>query len=218
MMLTHLGHSCVLVELADTRLLIDPGVFTSDLSAATDLDAVIITHQHPDHLDQARLPELMTANPRARLIADPESLTVLRGLGLDASGHDEGTAMIGGVTVTPVGRQHAVINPALPVITNVGVRLSAPGEPSIYHPGDTLAEDPGAVDVLLFPLNAPWQASQEMTAFIGRIGARQAVPIHDGLLRPNGRAIYLQHARDFGHPDTEIIDLAGEGQHTVRLD
>ena len=32
MLITHLGHACLLVEMADTRILIDPGAFSDDLS------------------------------------------------------------------------------------------------------------------------------------------------------------------------------------------
>lgn len=214
MQLTHLGHACVLVEMAASRILFDPGIFTPDLGPAHDLDAVVVTHQHPDHLDLDRLPALLRANPDARLIADPQSVLLLREAGLPASGHDEITsAAVGPVRLTPIGSQHALINPAIPVIANVGVRLDAEGEPSLYHPGDTLAEDPGSIDVLLFPLNAPWQASREMTAFLQRLAARSAIPIHDALLGTAGRQLYLSQARAWGHPETEVVDLAGGGAH-----
>ncbi|MGL5911486.1 MAG: MBL fold metallo-hydrolase, partial [Phycicoccus sp.] len=71
MRLTHVGHACVLVEMAGSRLVIDPGTFVDDLSGLRDLDAVLVTHQHPDHLDQHRLPALLADNPRARVLADP---------------------------------------------------------------------------------------------------------------------------------------------------
>lgn len=217
MKLTHLGHACVLVEMADTRILIDPGEFSDDFSAVRDLDAVIITHQHPDHYDKERLPDLMRANPEARLLADPETLTKIRDLGLDAQPHDDGRERIGQVDVTPVGQQHAQIHEDLPIVANVGVRLRAEGEPVLYHPGDTLAEEPGDVDVLLFPLTAPWQKSAEMVAFLRRIQPRQAVPIHDAIVSPQGRGIYLGHARNLGPDGTEVLDLAGAGEHLVRV-
>ncbi|MBK6886326.1 MAG: MBL fold metallo-hydrolase [Tetrasphaera sp.] len=178
MRITHLGHACLLIEMADSRILLDPGVFTADLSPATDLDAILVTHQHPDHLDQSRLPGLRRANPGALLLT---------------------------------WEWHALIHDDIPVIANVGVVFAAEGEPTLYHPGDTLAEEPGPVDVACFPLNAPWQRSREMTAYLRRLAAPRAIPIHDGLLNATGRNLYLSQARSLGCAHTEILDLAGAG-------
>lgn len=209
MKITHLGHSCVLIEMADTRILIDPGEFSGDVGALRDLDAIIVTHQHPDHYDKARLPGLVRANPRARLLTDPQTLEMIRDLGLDAATHAAGGESVGAVRVTPVGEKHALIHEDIPLVDNVGVRLQADGEPVVYHPGDTLAEDPGPVDVLLFPLTAPWQKSAEMVTFLRRLAPPHAVPIHDAIVSAPGRGIYLGHARNLGPEGTEIVDLGG---------
>ena len=52
---THFGHSCVLLDTGAARLLIDPGSFSTGFEHVTGLDAVLVTHQHPDHLDTDRL-------------------------------------------------------------------------------------------------------------------------------------------------------------------
>ncbi|MFC7489063.1 MULTISPECIES: MBL fold metallo-hydrolase [unclassified Knoellia] len=210
MRLTHLGHACLLVETADERILIDPGGFTPAFEDLRDLSAVVVTHQHPDHLDQRRVPILMHHNPDARLLADPGSLEVLSGLGLEAEVGGEATP-VGAVTITPVGEVHALIHDDIPRIPNVGVVLRADGEPSLFHPGDSLDGVPGSVDVVAFPLNAPWQRSREMTGFLRRLSPRFAVPIHDGLLNPTGRDLYLGQAAQLGGADTEIRDLATRG-------
>ncbi len=215
MRITHLGHACLLVECAGTRLLIDPGTFADDLTGVRDLDAVLVTHQHPDHLDLDRVPALLAASPGALVVADPGSLEVLVQAGIEARGHD-GPTRVGEVTVTPVGEVHALIHDEIPRIPNVGVRLDADGEPSFFHPGDALDADPGPVDVLAFPLQAPWARSREMTAFLRRHAAAHAVPVHDGLLRARGRALYLGQAEQLGSPDTRIHDLAGAGPTEFR--
>ena len=51
MQLTHLGHSAVLVQTDGARILIDPGNFSDAWHGLTDLDAVLVTHRHPDHLE-----------------------------------------------------------------------------------------------------------------------------------------------------------------------
>jgi L-ascorbate metabolism protein UlaG (beta-lactamase superfamily) len=211
MRITHLGHACLLVEMADRRILLDPGTYADDLSGVRDLHAVVVTHQHPDHLDPDRLPGLVDANPRARVLCDPGSLEVLRDAGVEAHAHDGTPRDLGGVTLTPVGEVHALIHDEIPRIPNVGVRLDADGEPSFFHPGDALDAEPGPVDVLAFPLQAPWQRSREMTAFLRRHAAPHAVPVHDGLLQKRGRDLYLGQAERLGSPSTRIHDLSGAG-------
>lgn len=218
MRLTHLGHASLLVEIADARVLIDPGVWSAPAYEQRDLDAVLVTHQHPDHVDRERLPELLRANPQARLAADPQTAALLQDAGLDVEPFGPGARWeVEGATVTGVGELHALIHEDLPRVTNTGMLLAADGEPTFFHPGDALDADPGEVTVLAFPLNAPWQRSREMTEFLRSHAAPHAVPIHDGLLNRAGRDLYLGQARSLGSPDTHVHDLAGAGPTTFGL-
>ena len=74
MRITHLGHAAVLVETDDARILIDPGNLSDAWHPLTDLDAVLVTHQHPDHLDPEHLPALLAANPAATVLVEPSIL------------------------------------------------------------------------------------------------------------------------------------------------
>ncbi|MDE9367495.1 MBL fold metallo-hydrolase [Luteipulveratus sp. YIM 133132] len=213
MKVTHLGHSCLLVESAGARVLIDPGTF-SDFDAVDGLDAILITHQHPDHCDPEKIEGLIARNPQARVGADPQTSAVLQGEGLEVSAHEAGAAYeVGSLTVTPAGRLHAEIHPYIDRIDNLGVLLAADGEPSLFHPGDALDAEPAApVDVLAVPVSAPWCAVKETIAFVRRIQPGRVVPIHDALLVPPARGMYLKHVGDFGlDGGVEVVDLAGAG-------
>ena len=211
MRLTHLGHACLLVEIADTRILVDPGNLAPDWDDLRDLDAIVVTHQHPDHLDLDRLPGLLAHNPDVPVLADPGSLASLPNAGIPATLREAEGATVGEVRLTPVGELHALIHEEIPRIPNLGVRFDAEGEPSLYVPGDSLEGEPGDVDVLAFPLAAPWCRSREMTAFLRRFNAPVAVPVHDAILSAGGRPIFLGQARNLGGADTEVRDLAGAG-------
>jgi L-ascorbate metabolism protein UlaG (beta-lactamase superfamily) len=211
-LLTHLGHSCLLVEAAGARVLIDPGAFSSGFEELTGLDAVMITHQHPDHLDPERLPMLLEANDGARLLAEPEAAAELVKVGLDARGlHVGESAELGALRVRAVGGEHALIHADVARIGNVGVLLGAEGEPTLFHPGDSYAETPAGVDILALPLNAPWAAARETADFLRAVRPAAAFPIHDGLLADRGRAIYLRVLGGLAPDCTNLIEVAGAG-------
>lgn len=216
MQITHLGHSCLLVEVAGRRVLLDPGTFSS-FEGVEGLDAVLITHQHFDHLDPDRVPVLLERNPHAVVHADPESVRLLADKDIPARPTVDGEPFsFGDLTVTPVGAQHAVITEYVPRIANVGLVLRAPGEPSLFHPGDALDAEAPAVDLLAVPVSAPWCAVKETVEFVRRIAPTAVVPIHDGLLTDPGRGVYLHHITEFGRDGgIPVRDLRGAGAVTV---
>ena len=202
MRVTHLGHACLLVEIADRRVLIDPGTFSTGFEQLTDLDAIFVTHNHPDHFDPDRAAALVRANPSASVHTDPLTAEKLRAEGLAAVPSQQGEDFaVGDVRVTPVGELHAFNHPDLPRIPNVGVVVRAVGEPSLFHPGDAYDGEPGEVDVLAHPLNAPWAASRDSIAFVGRIAPNVFIPIHDALLSDVGHRMYSGHIEQFAGVD-----------------
>jgi L-ascorbate metabolism protein UlaG (beta-lactamase superfamily) len=197
MRVTHLGHACLLVETADRRILIDPGSFSS-FEDLRDLDAVLVTHNHPDHFDPDPVARLLRANPSASVHTDPMTAEKLRAEGLSATPTKEGEDFaVGDVSVKPVGELHAFNHDAMPRIPNVGLVLRADGEPTLFHPGDAYDAEPGDVDVLAHPLNAPWAASRDSIAFVARIAPKTFLPIHDALLSEVGRKMYAGHIEQF---------------------
>ncbi|MEK7103015.1 MAG: MBL fold metallo-hydrolase, partial [Patescibacteria group bacterium] len=70
MTITKFGHSCLLIEQNGTRILTDPGVWTSQQNDLTDVDIIIITHQHPDHFSINSVKALIANNPRAQIITN----------------------------------------------------------------------------------------------------------------------------------------------------
>jgi len=208
MRITHLGHSCLLVESGAQRILIDPGWFSPDIGGVTGLNVILVTHQHPDHVDLQRLPAVLEANPQAILYAEPQAAAVMAEAGVAAEHTAAGeTLTFGSVHITAVGEKHALVNEALPRIGNLGLVLRSDGEPSLFHPGDAYDAEPGQIDILALPLNAPWTPSRDTVAFAQRISPRICVPIHDALLSAAGRSLYLSQVQSFGPQEMEMRDL-----------
>ena len=183
MQITHLGHACVLVEAGGARLLIDPGNFSTGWHQLGELDAIVVTHQHPDHFDPENVPALLAANPEARVLLEPQ-LQARAGIGEPFQVDD--SMMIGQVRLTAVGGRHAVIHDDIPRIGNTGVVISASQEPTFFHPGDALDTIPGDVDVVAVPAYGPWAAMKETIEFVRAVKASEGFLIHEALLSERG--------------------------------
>ncbi|MBT2425996.1 MULTISPECIES: MBL fold metallo-hydrolase [unclassified Streptomyces] len=196
--LTKKTHSCVRIEKEGRVLVIDPGGFSED-DAALGADVLLVTHEHPDHFDEARLRAGLEANPAAeiwtlRSVADRLSAafpgrvhTVGDGDAFSAAGFD----------VTVHGELHAVIHPDIPRITNVGFLVDG----SVFHPGDALTVPERPVDTLLLPVMAPWSKISEVIDYVREVKPRRAIDVHDALLTDLARPIYDSQIGALGGAD-----------------
>ncbi|MFN8081029.1 MAG: MBL fold metallo-hydrolase [Kineosporiaceae bacterium] len=192
MRLTHLGHSCLLLEDGGGRLLIDPGSMSPGAEELTDLDAVLITHAHSDHLDAERLPVLLDGNTTAELITEPEVAVELTRVGIEARGLHPGEATaVAGFEVLALGGLHAPVHPEAPRIGNIGLLLRGPGGAAVYHPGDAVDALPppgsGPVDVLALPVSGSWLSIGMAIDFARAVAPRAVLAVHDAALSPYGR-------------------------------
>ncbi|MEU5527371.1 MBL fold metallo-hydrolase [Micromonospora chersina] len=182
MQVTKYTHSCVRLEHDGGVLVVDPGVY-SEPEALDGVDAVLITHEHPDHVNVEALTRALDRRPVT--VNGPASLAGALGdaaeaLTVVAPGESFTAA---GVAVRAYGGQHAVIHPDIPVIQNLGYVFND----VVYHPGDSLVvPDDIQVDTLFAPIHAPWSKFSEVVDFIRAVAPRRAFALHDGLLNDRG--------------------------------
>lgn len=196
MQLTKFTHACVRIDEGDRGLVIDPGVF-SELDAALDgVQGVLITHEHPDHVDADRLRAAASRDSRLRIFA-PESVTAsLRDLGEQVvTVRPAETFEAGGFEVRAFGGQHALIHPAIPIVPNLGYLIAG-----VYHPGDSFTVPPETVRTLLLPTNAPWSKASEVIDFAVAVRAPRAVQIHDSMVSPVYASIVEGHLQRIASP------------------
>lgn len=186
MRITKLGHACVRLETGGTTVVIDPGGWTEP-DAADGATAVLVTHEHPDHLDADRLRrtdapvytiEAVAAQLREQAPDVADRVRVV----------SPGDELDVGVPATVVGERHAVIHPAMPRFDNSGYLLQVEGR-KVFHPGDAITEHPEDVDLLLLPVHAPWNKFSEVCDYALAVGAPVTAAIHDGLLNDQGHQL-----------------------------
>jgi L-ascorbate metabolism protein UlaG (beta-lactamase superfamily) len=206
MRITKFGHACVRLEHEGTTLVLDPGMFTQP-EAVDGVDAVLITHEHPDHyvadlLKRTDAP-VFTIDGVATKIRE-EAPEVAERLTVVAPGQ---AFEIGGASVTVAGEMHALIHEEIPRIHNSGYRIEMGGQ-SVFHPGDAITETDQEVDVLFVPVSAPWAASRDLIDFARAVKAPRNVAIHDRVYSEAGSGIF----------DSQInLFLPQAGQEYFRL-
>lgn len=173
MRLTKFTHAAVRLEHRGTTIVIDPGTF-SEPEVLAGAHAVLLTHEHYDHLDVARL---RAADPDLEIWTNAGSAAHLTDLGdrVHVVAHGD-RFQLGALDVHVYGERHAPTH--LAPIGNVGFLIA--GE--VFYPGDalTLPEDPAPT--LLTPVNAPWVTSPQVVAYLRELAPERAYATHDGLL------------------------------------
>ena len=205
--LTFLGHSTVLLEVDDLRILMDP-VLRSGLGPVrrqvrailpelfADLDAVFISHGHHDHFDLASL----------RQIPGRPTVIVPHGFGGLArrAGLGPVEEVVPGDRIT-IDRVHFEVVHALhsgkrepfgPTGPAIGCVVA--GSRTVYFPGDTdlfpaMADLAGRLDVALMPvwgwgptIGKGHMNPERAGEAVGLLRPRLAIPIHWGTFYPFG--------------------------------
>jgi L-ascorbate metabolism protein UlaG (beta-lactamase superfamily) len=99
------------------------------------LDAVLVTHLHADHLDETAVDLLPKDVP---LLCQPPDEGVLRDRGFTDVRPIEAAGELAGIAISRTGGQHGTGELAELLAPVSGFVLSGPGEPSIYVAGDTV--------------------------------------------------------------------------------
>jgi len=203
--LTKFTHSCVRFDDGERSLVIDPGIFSETDAALDGADAVLITHEHPDHVNVDAVRAAAQADPRLRIWAPPHLAASLE-LGDQVVAVTPGESFdAAGFAIETFGGQHAVIHPTVPVIQNNCYLV----EGAVYHPGDSFVVPTRQPRLLLVPLHAPWSKTAEVIDFAVSVRAPRVIQIHDGLLNDRGLSfveahvvrIGAQHGVEYTHAD-----------------
>jgi L-ascorbate metabolism protein UlaG (beta-lactamase superfamily) len=195
MRLTKYSHACVRLERDGAVVVIDPGTL-SEREALDGVDAVLITHEHFDHLDVDKLTDALSARASIRIFTHPDVTPKLGDLAEVVTEIQPGDDFeAAGFQVRTYGGLHAIIHPDLPRVANLGFFIEG-----VYHPGDSFDVPTDAeVETLFVPVSGPWLKLSESVEFVRAVAPRRAYALHDGLLNDIGLKVY----------DTNMANLSG---------
>jgi L-ascorbate metabolism protein UlaG (beta-lactamase superfamily) len=233
------GHAFTTLELGRTQVALDPLLpdrlghlrryAASPAAHAAHADAVLVSHQHHDHLHR---PSLRRFPPGVPVVLPRGAERLLsRDRTADAVPVSPGDVVeVAGVRVEVLpashdGRRHPWARRDAPAL---GFRISGGGG-SAWFPGDTeLREDMrevAEVDLALVPVGGwgPTLADGHMppgaaAEAVARVGARWAVPVHWGTFWPRGlrHVARANHRHLFHTPGERFVEEVRERGLTTR--
>jgi L-ascorbate metabolism protein UlaG (beta-lactamase superfamily) len=186
MKLTKHTHACVELEHDGGAVLVDPGAFTPNAAELlARAKAVLITHEHFDHVDADALGAALSARDDLS-VWGPASVT---GRWADQypdrvhSVRHGDTFTANGLDVAVHGERHAIIHADIPQVTNVGYLIGG----SVYHPGDAYHVPDASVSTLLVPTSGPWTKLGEAVDWIRAVKPDAMIQIHEIMLSETGQ-------------------------------
>ncbi len=184
MKITKFGHCCLLIEENGLRILTDPGMFTTAQNELTNLDVILVTHEHGDHFHVTSLKQVLQNNPDAEVITN-RSVGAL----LDKENityqliNDKETVTIKDILIEAFEAPHALVYQAEPDMLNTGFFIAE----KLFYPGDALIQPGKAAEVLACPTAGPWLKLAEALDYAKAIKPKKLFPVHDAVLSEAGQ-------------------------------
>ena len=179
MKITKIGHCCLVVEENGVKIMTDPGNFSAGQDTVTGLHAVLITHEHADHLHVPSLKSVLVNNPQARIITNSSvgKLLAQEGMTYEIVEHGSHTK-VEELLIEGFGEMHEEIFRDIGRVQNTGYFIGN----KLFYPGDAFTNPHREVDVLALPVAGPWCKIKDSILYAKGIRPRIAFPVHDGMI------------------------------------
>lgn len=183
MKVTKFGHCCLLIEEKSLRILTDPGSYSTAQNEVKDINVVLITHEHADHIHIPSLKNFLKNNPKARIITNKGVAKMLDAeeINYELVEHNQ-KINIGGVLIEGYGEKHAEMYKTITPVINTGYFINN----RLFYPGDAFYNPKKSVDILALPVAGPWMKLSEAIDYAIEVHPKVAFPVHEGILKNPG--------------------------------
>ena len=180
MIITKIGHCCLLIEIAEKKILTDPGSFTTAQNEITDVDIILVTHEHADHVHVESLVKVYKKNPQASIVTNTAVAKLLENSGIAVTiceGRD--SCDIAGIHIDAFDGKHEEIFGDIGQVQNTGYLIAR----ALFYPGDSFHAPNVPVDVLALPVGGPWCKIADAVRYALVVKPRIAFPVHDATVK-----------------------------------
>mgnify|MGYP003425133795 FL=1 len=178
----------MVLEINGKRIMTDPSNsdYGGDSISETGLSAILITHEHGDHLHIETLKEVLKNNPEAIVISNTSVGKLLTEAGIAFTKVEDGEDyMLYDILIKGFGDKHAHIYEDYGQVQNTGYMIN-----EFCYPGDSFNMPPSKVDILALPVLGPWMKMKDAIDYAKELRPRIVFPVHDATLKPFATFIY----------------------------
>lgn len=182
MKITKFGHCCLLIEEKGVRIITDPGCYSTGQNALQNIDIILITHEHQDHLHIPSLKICLHNNPQAQVFTNKGVGKLLDGENIAYQLLEDGQHInVKGILLEGLGHAHAPVYKTIPCI-NTGYFISN----RFFYPGDALYHPHKSVEILALPVAGSWLKLSEAIDYALALKPKVAIPVHESILKQPG--------------------------------
>jgi L-ascorbate metabolism protein UlaG (beta-lactamase superfamily) len=180
MKIKKLGHCCFVAEPKEgLKIMTDPGSFSSLQNKEKDINIILITHEHNDHLHIDSLREVLDNNQNALVITNTSVGKVLDQSNIKYKIVEEGEKFeIEGINIIAFGSTHAEIYNDFGKVQNTGYMID-----NLCYAGDSFSYPDKNVDILALPVAGPWMKMKDAIEYAKNIRPRVCFPVHDAIMQ-----------------------------------
>ncbi|PJC49552.1 hypothetical protein CO033_00885 [Candidatus Nomurabacteria bacterium CG_4_9_14_0_2_um_filter_32_10] len=184
MKIKKLGHCCLIIEENGKRIMTDPGSWTVDEQVKEkNIDIILITHEHGDHIHIESLKEIIKNNPKAVVITNKGVGKLLNKLGIEYKILENKIPKeFMGIELEAHDCKHQEIYQDIFRVQNTGFFIGK----RLFYPGDAFYNPNKPVEILALPVAGPWTNIKNTINYALEINPKICFPVHDGMLKSFG--------------------------------
>jgi L-ascorbate metabolism protein UlaG (beta-lactamase superfamily) len=179
MKIKKIGHCCLVIETKGIKIMTDPGNYTNLQNEELDIDLILITHEHKDHLHIESLKEVIKNNPNVSIFTNNSAAKILKEENIGYSILIDGeSTLFNNVSLAAFGNKHAEIFDGILQVENTGYFI----DDRLFYGGDSFYIPNKKVEILALPVSGPWVCIKDTINYAIKISPKYCFPVHDGMI------------------------------------
>jgi L-ascorbate metabolism protein UlaG (beta-lactamase superfamily) len=187
------------VEVDGKRIMTDPGSYTTAQLGEKNIDIILITHEHGDHVHVESLKKVLENNPGCKIVTNSSVKKILDEENISAEILEDGE-LDHGVKLYAETCEHVDIYDTVPVVQNTGYMIAE----KLFYPGDAWLVPKKSVEVLALPCGGPWWKVRDAVEYAKAVRPKIFFNIHDAMLKPT------EHSMNYMLPKKVLGEMGSD--------